>query len=239
MKEVTLAIQIDENLTVHTDFVQGSEMWFEVRRGKVTASTIGSLITPKTMKLADNDTSRGNIATLAAERITGHVEDDYLSYDMRRGMELEPYARDAYAQHFAPVDEVAFIERTYDNGTVIGFSPDGLVGDDGLIEIKTRLPKIHIAHILKNEVPTANMAQIQTGLFVTGREWADYVSYCPGLHLWTKRVYPDEQWFGMIAIAIDHAEKEISKLMADYATAVEGLPLTERVELLEDMEIKI
>lgn len=226
------------SLTVYTDFEQGSSAWFEARRGMVTASTIGSLITPKTMKLANNDTARGNIATLAAERTTGHVEDTYQSYDMRRGSELEPYAREVYAEHYAPVEEVAFIVRDID-GIQVGFSPDGLVGDDGGIEIKTRIPKVHMATIMADAVPTANIAQLQTGLFVTGREWIDYVSYCPGMHLYTKRVTPDPKWQKMILEAVKHAEQAISELMVNYANAVDGLPLTERVELLEDMEVQI
>lgn len=228
----------DPNLTVHTSFDQGSEAWFEARRGIVTASVVGSMITPKTVQPASNQTSRGLLATLAAERITGHVEETYMSYDMRRGVELEHYARDAYAEHYAPVDEVAFMVRDFD-GTQLGFSPDGLVGDSGFIEIKTRLPKIHINTIMTGQVPAANLAQLHTGLLVTGREWADYISYSPGMHLWTKRVYPDPVWKAAIIEALLKAEADIQQLVAEYERLTDGLPLTERVELLEDMEIQI
>ena len=228
----------DPNLTVHTSFDQGSEAWFEARRGIVTASVVGSMITPKTVQPASNQTSRGLLATLAAERITGHVEETYMSYDMRRGVELEHYARDAYAEHYAPVDEVAFMVRDFD-GTQLGFSPDGLVGDSGFIEIKTRTPKIHINTIMSDQVPAANLAQLHTGLLVTGREWAEYISYSPGMHLWTKRVYPDPVWKAAIIEALLKAEKDIQLLVAEYQRLTDGLPLTERVELLEDMEIQI
>ena len=241
-------------LRVYDSFDQGSGAWFEARRGIVTASVIGSMITPKTVKPSNNQTSRGLITTLAAERITGHVEETYMSYDMRRGVELEHYARDAYADHYAPVDEVAFMVRDFNgtqlgfspevmvrdfDGTQLGFSPDGLVGETGFIEIKTRTPKIHINTIMSDQVPAANLAQLHTGLLVTGRQWADYVSYSPGMHLWTKRVYPDPVWKAAIIDALLKAEADIQLLVAEYERLTDGLPLTERVELLEDMEIQI
>lgn len=228
----------DQDLTVHDSFDQGSGAWFEARRGIITASVIGSMVTPKTLQTANNQTSRGLVATLAAERITGHVEDTYMSYDMRRGVELEQYARDAYAEHYAPVEEVAFMVRDFD-GTQLGFSPDGLVGDTGFIEIKTRIPKIHINTIMSDQIPSANLAQLHTGLLVTGREWADYISYSPGMHLWTKRVYPDTAWKAVIIEALLQAEKDIQLLVNEYQRLTKGLPLTERVELLEDTEIQI
>src|SRR5690625_7473329 len=96
-------------LTVYDDFDQGSGAWFEARRGIITASVVGSMITPKTVQPSNNQTSRGLITTLAAERITGHVEETYMSYDMRRGVELEHYARVALAKHFKPVGLVPII----------------------------------------------------------------------------------------------------------------------------------
>ena len=140
--------------------------------------------------------------------------------------------------HYAPVDEVAFMVRDFD-GTQLGFSPDGLVADAGFIEIKTRLPKIHINTIMTGQVPAANLAQLHTGLLVTGREWADYISYSPGMHLWTKRVYPDPVWKAAIIEALLKAEADIQQLVAEYERLTDGLPMTERVELLEDMEIQI
>src|SRR5699024_4057586 len=157
---------------------------------------------------SNNQTSRGLITTLAAERNTGHDEETYMYYNMRRGVELEHYARDAYAEHYTPVDEVAIMVRDFE-GTQLAFSPNGLVEDSGVNEIKTRTPKIHINTIMSDQVPAANLAQLHTGLLVTGREWADYVSYSPGLHLWTKRVYPDPVWKAAIIEALFKAEADI------------------------------
>jgi hypothetical protein len=78
-----------------------------------------------------------------------------------------------------------------DWGFSLGYSPDGLVGDDGLIEVKCRRQKKHLQTILADEVPPENMAQLQCGLLVSGREWIDYVSYCGGMPMYVKRVYPD------------------------------------------------
>src|SRR5699024_6554229 len=224
----------DPNLTVHTSFDQGSEAWFEARRGIVTASVVGSMITPKTVQPASNQTSRGLLATLAAERITGHVEETYMSYDMRRGVELEHYARDAYAEPYAPVDEGSFLVRDLD-GTELGFTPDGPVGDSGFIEITPRTPRRPSTALMGGPVPAASLAQLHTGLLVTGREWAEYISYSPGMHLWTKSVYPDPVWKAAIIEALLKAEKDIQLLVAEYQRLTDGLPMTERVELLEDM----
>lgn len=135
------------SLTILPDLMQGTEEWLEQRRGMVTASVVGRLLTP-TLKVASNETSRGLAHSLTAERITGHVDSTYASPDMWRGHEEEPLARDAYAQHRGvEVQEVGLMVRD-DWGFRIGYSPDGLVGDDGLIEVKSRLQKHHLAHVL-------------------------------------------------------------------------------------------
>src|SRR5665647_2282738 len=150
-------------LTEYPSLVQGSEAWLDQRRGMMTASVVGQLITPKTVKPAANDYSRALTVTLAAERITGWTDPVYVSDDMFRGTMDEPIARDLYTRHYAPVTECGFMVR-YDWGWSLGYSPDGLVGDDGLIEVKSREPKAQLATILADEVPLANMAQIQAGL---------------------------------------------------------------------------
>src|SRR5699024_1678551 len=147
-------------LTIYNaaDIPQGSDAWLEARRGIVTASTVGKLLT-STGKIANNDTSRTLIETLAIERITGRVEYIHPSRDMQRGTLLEPTARELYEQHPAPVDEVGFIRTELGVGTRLGYSPDGLVGDEGLLEIKSRTPRIQARTIRLGEVPAANMAQ--------------------------------------------------------------------------------
>lgn len=215
------------SLTILPDLMQGTEEWLEQRRGMVTASVVGRLLTP-TLKVASNETSRGLAHSLTAERITGHVDSTYASPDMWRGHEEEPLARDAYAQHRGvEVQEVGLMVRD-DWGFRIGYSPDGLVGDDGLIEVKSRLQKHHLAHVLADQVPPENMAQLQCGLLVSGREWIDYLSFCGGMALWTKRVTPDPDWQTAILTAVEAFEKSVADLIAHYRAATAGLPMTER-----------
>lgn len=186
------------------------------------------------LSLATGDTAQGLLVTLAAERISGHVEDTPISGDMWRGIEAEPFARDAYAEHNdVTVEEVGFMVRHFD-GYSIGYSPDGLVGDDGLIEIKAPRAKGHVTTVLADEVRAHYMAQMQTGLLVSGRKWIDYVSFNGGMALWPKRVTPDPLWFAAIHTAAQHAETEIGDITARYQAATKGLPMTERIPDLID-----
>lgn len=221
------------NVQIFTELEQGSPEWLAARCGVLTASNMWKLLTG-TGKVADNDTSRTLLHTLAIERITGNVEYVHPTFDMLRGHEDEPVARDLYQQHHAPVEEVGFIVR--DEGDYrIGYSPDGLVGDDGLIEIKSRKPHVHVKTILAGKPPTENLAQLYAGLWVTGRKWIDYVSISPGLPLWTARIYPDTTWFAAIELAAEAFETNIADVIDRYTRAVEGLPATERRLEVEDL----
>ena len=220
------------NLQVFDDIEQGTDEWHAIRRGIVTASVIGQLITPGTIKPARNDTARAITAHLVAERITGYTEPTFTSADMERGNFDEPFAREVYDQHFAPVTEVGFMIR----GT-IGYSPDGLVGADGIIEIKSRRQKKHLTTILADEVPAENMAQLQAGLFVSGRDWCDYISFCGGMPLYVKRVHPDPRWFEAIIAAVQLFETNAATMIAAYQESTRGLPMTERIEPYEEMRL--
>lgn len=213
-------------LHIYPELEQGSDEWVAARCGKLTASQIGKLITA-TGKVADNDTSRGLAITLAAERITGHVEYIYPSHDMQRGTEEEPLARAVYEEHHAPVVEVGFITREFD-GFTLGYSPDGLVGDDGLIEIKSRKANVHIKTILSGVPPTENLAQLYTGLLVTGREWIDYCSFSAGFPFWTTRIYADSAWFDLLTRAAQSLETNVADIIAHYTKETNGLPMAER-----------
>lgn len=222
------------SITTYPTLMQGTDEWFAARRGLVTASVISKLLTA-TLKVANNDTSRGLALTLTAERITGNIDPSFLSADMWRGVEDEPIARDLYAERYAPVEQLGFIVRDFGDYR-IGYSPDGLVGDDGLIECKSRLQKIHLQTILDDRVPDENMAQLQCGLLVSGRAWIDYVSYCGGMPLWVKRVTPDLSWQAAILAAVEALEESAADMTARYHAAVEGLPITERVNRDADIE---
>lgn len=222
------------SLKFYRDLIQGTDEWHAARCGMVTASVAGKLLT-STLKVADNESSRGVVLTLAAERITSYVDPTYCGSSMERGHEDEPYARDAYAEHIAPVDEVGFMVRDFGDYR-IGYSPDGLVGDDGQIEIKSRLQKLHLRTILVDQIPAEHMAQLQCGLLVSGRDWCDFISYCGGMPLWTKRVYPDAMWFAAIVAAVRQCEANVADILARYHEVVAGLPATERVN--RDAEIE-
>lgn len=211
---------------------QGTDEWRDLRAGIVTASTIGQLITPSTLKVASNETSRGLTLTLAAERITGRPEDSPMTSDMWRGIESEPRARDKYAETVAPVRELGFMTRTGE-GWTLGYSPDGLVGTDGLIEIKSPRPKGHLRTILTNQVPSMYMAQLQAGLFVSGRDWIDYISYSGGMPMFVKRVAPDEDWFKAIKAAVTAFEKDATDMFTAYTEASKSMPATEYINLDE------
>lgn len=214
-------------LTIHTDLVQGSLEWHDARRGLVTASVVGKLITPKTVKPASNPDSRSLTMQLAAERITGWTDPAYVSDDMWRGIDDEPRARGKYAEHYAPVTEVGFmVEDRF--GFRIGYSPDGMVGDDGLIEVKSRRAKAQLATILADEVPLENMAQLQCGLLVSGRDWVDYVSYCGGMPLYVKRVFPQQDWFDAIVAAVTALEQTVADIIDTYRASTANLHPTER-----------
>jgi len=222
---------------IFDDLEQGSDDWLELRRGTVTASVIGQLITPKTVKVASNATSRALVAKLAAERITGRVPDQYVSRDMERGWYDEPLARDFYAEHTEQdVTEVGFMLREGD-GYKVGYSPDGLVGETGLIEIKSREPKHHLQTILAGEVPAEYRAQIQCGLYVSGRDWCDYISWCGGMRPFVLRVPPDGRWQAAIAEAAEAAYAAIAAICDEYRHATEGMPETEYIDHFAEPEL--
>lgn len=224
-------------LHLYDNLEQGSEEWLAARCGLLTASQIGKLITP-TLKVANNETSRGLTETLVAERITDHVEYVHPSFDMQRGTMDEPYARDLYSEHHAPVTQVGFAVREID-GHKIGASPDGLVGAFGGIEIKSRAPKMQLHTILTDTVPTENIAQIQALMFVFDRDWWEYVSYAGGWPLYTKRVYRDTEWQTVIRAALNKFEADAARMIAAYNTSTAGAPIAPRINHYPDVELKL
>lgn len=215
------------------DVIQGSDEWHGQRRGIVTASIVGQLVTAKTLKPASNDVSRAITAQLVAERITGYTDPNYINDDMLRGIEDEPRARDRYAEFYQrAVTQTGFFLRREDTWK-LGYSPDGLVESKGLIEVKAPRAKTHLRTILADEVPAQYMAQCQAGLLVTGREWLDFISYSGGMPMWHTRVLPDAAWHEAIVAACEQFEATAAQMVADYHAKTEGLPATERVVEME------
>jgi hypothetical protein len=216
-------------LTIHDDVDQGSDEWLAARRGVLTASVVGQLITPSTLKVAKNDAARTLTLLLAAERITGHSDPVYVSDDMLRGQMDEPIARAWYTEHYAPVSETGFMVRTEADWT-LGYSPDGLVGEEGLIEIKSRRPKAQLATILADQPPAANLAQMHTGMLVSGRLWCDYVSWCGGMPPFVKRVQFDPRWARVIREAAKQFEVDVTAHLNNYTERTQGIEPAERID---------
>lgn len=231
-------------IEIHRDLMQGSEEWLAARRGILTASEMKLILTP-TLKTADNDKTRTHLYELLAQRISGFVEPTYVGDDMLRGMDDEIYARMAYVEHIAPVEEAGFI--TNDRwGFKLGYSPDGLVGDDGLIEIKSRRQKFQVQTIIDHvqvaqgqTIPADYVLQVQTGLMVSERHWLDFISYCGGLPMVVLRVYPDDKLQAAIESAAAEFEARLSAKQAEYTAALASgarlIPTKRRI--IEEMHL--
>ncbi len=194
---------------------QESQDWMAQRCGAFTASRCGDLMA---RTKSGPSASRGNlIALLAVERLTGQPVETYRNAAMERGTELEAEARDAYsfAQGVA-VDEVGYVPHP----TIVncGCSPDGLIGDDGLLEVKCPSSMAKHLDALRSGAHAAEYRwQIQHQLFVTGRQWVDAVSYDPRypehLQLAITRVVRDESAIAEIAAEVAKADAEVEAIV--------------------------
>lgn len=191
------------------DCIQGSDEWFKVRAGCVTASEFATVMA-KGKNGADSKTRRTYMLKLIGEIMTGEPCESYTNKHMERGKEMEAEARDYYAfmTDLEPV-RVGFLK----NGRV-GCSPDSLIGNDGMHEIKTKLPHLHLEALLAGELPPEHKAQCQGGLWVAEREWVDFQSYWPKLPPFIKRVYRDEKYIAEISKAVSEFIAELGELMA-------------------------
>lgn len=194
---------------------QRSEEWFNARLGKVTASRVADVLAK--IKSGESASRRNYKIQLVSERLTGEKQETYINQAMQDGIDREFYARERYVQQFGEVEEVGFIQHPT---LEAGASPDGLVGDDGLIEIKCPLGTTHTETLMTQEVPSKYIPQIQWQLRCTGRKWCDFVSYNPmfpeHLQLFVKRVEADEQYQLML-------EKEIGDFLIEIQTIIDKL----------------
>lgn len=209
-------------ITYYKDLIQGSDEWLAARCGLLTASEIKHILTP-TLKLANNDKTRAHVWELLAQRITKYVEPSYISDDMLRGREDEILARAYYSEFYAPVTDMGFI--TNDRwGFTIGCSPDGLVGEDGAIECKSRRQHFQVETIAESMLgqvaPSDFMMQTQTIMLVSERKWVDFISYSGGLPMVTIRVYPDPVVQKAIIDAATAFEERLAEKMDKYAEAL-------------------
>lgn len=218
-------------LTIHSDLEQGSDEWHACRCGLLTASEVKLILTP-TLKVADNDKVRSHVWELAAQRISGYTEPSYIGDDMLRGWADEVKARQRYEERTEQeVQEVGFVTND-EWGFTIGYSPDGFVGENGLLECKSRRQKFQVQTVVEwfrdSTVPVDYVLQCQTGLLVTGRSWIDLVSYSGGLHMPIMRVYPNTAIQAAIVEAAEAFEAKVRAAVDDYKKGSEGMVLTER-----------
>lgn len=220
---------LDQHIKIHDDLEQGTDEWLAARCGLLTASEVKLIMTP-TLKTASNDKSRAHVYELAAQRITQYVEPHYISDDMLRGMTDEVDARLLYEKECAPVTTCGFITNSK-WGFTLGYSPDGLVGDDGLIECKSRRQKYQVQTVVEHialakgaTIPADYLLQHQTGLLVSEREWIDFISYCGGMPMVVIRVYPDEQVQQAILEVAEQFENDVQATVADFQIAAREWP---------------
>ena len=184
---------------------QGTVEWLAVRAGKVTASEFDSVLAQG--RNGVSKTRQTYLYKLAGEIITGQVVESYSNANMERGKVMEDEARAWYELMHNPVEQVGFIEEG-----PTGYSPDGLIGEQGALEIKTKFPHLLIPVLLSEDFPAEHKAQCQGGLLVSGREWIDLVCYWPGMPVAVHRAYRDEVYIADLRKAVSALVEELDEL---------------------------
>lgn len=189
--------------------LQNTPEWFEARRGIVTASRFADVLAK-----GQGITRRKYMLTLAGEAITGECAESFSNAHTERGHIMESEARDMYAftNDVEPLS-VGFMRRGR-----VGASPDSLVGDDGLLEIKTKLPHLQLDVLDKGKLPSEHVAQVQGQLWISGRAWCDFVSYWPRLPLFCIRVERDEAYMASLQQAVDDFIGELDSYIARFGS---------------------
>lgn len=186
------------------DCEQGSDEWFACRAGIPTASKFATV-----MAKGEGKTRSEYMRKLAGELLTGEPMESFTSVHMERGKTMEDEARETYAFiNDADISRVGFIR----NGKK-GASPDSLVGKEGGLEIKTALPHIQIDRLLRGDLPSEHKAQVQGNLWISERDWWDFVSYWPKLPLLTVRVFRDDIYIKNLSSEIDRFNDELAAMV--------------------------
>lgn len=231
-----------QHITYFEELEQGTEAWFAARCGILTASEMKNVINAslEPVKPTKKEIERGkdisHIYELLAQRINSYVEPSYVGDDMLRGHEDEIYAKIEYEKHYAPITKCGFITNNK-WGFKIGFSPDGLVGDDGILESKSRRQKFQMETILDSAMPADYMIQVQTGLLVSERKWCDFISYPArgGMPMFTLRIEADQNIQAAIIAAASDFERRLQEKMDQYNAIVAAgnvrlVPTQRRIE---------
>lgn len=188
---------------------QGTEEWFSSRLGVPSASNLDKILNTKG---SNSKQYLKYMYQLVGESVTNTIESSYKTDAMQRGNDLESEARSLYEILTGNViDQVGFC---LNEDPLFGCSPDGLIGEDGGLEIKCPLISTHIDYLIGGEVPREYYAQVQGNLFVTGRKWWDFMSYSPNLKPLIVRVFPDKEYHELIKenlIEFNNKIKEIKE----------------------------
>tara|TARA_R110000772_G_scaffold266886_1_gene389967 strand:- start:838 stop:1464 length:627 start_codon:yes stop_codon:yes gene_type:complete len=193
---------------------QGSEEWLSLRLGKITASRVKDVLT-KGRGTSQSKTAESYMMELIAEILTGNSKPFFENDAMRWGTETEPQARAMYAVNndFVDIKEVAFVEHNEQ----VGISPDGLVGDRGLLEIKCPNTTTQLKRALSDDYSADYKAQIQMQLWVTEREWCDFLSFDPRLECdagyLQQRVYRDEEYIEEMKVKVYAFVEKMNELI--------------------------
>ena len=193
---------------------QGTPEWLEARLGCPSASSYAKLITSAGKSSAQSD---AYINQLVAEKITGDSTFFQITDPMQRGMDLEPDARTAYEMESGNlVDQVGFLKH---DTLEAGASPDGLIGENGGLEIKCPMPHTHVEYLRAGKLPTKYFQQVQGCLWISGRDWWDFMSYHPKMEPLIVRVYRDEVFIKALECAVIDAVREIDLLTMKFRSS--------------------
>ncbi|WP_336279098.1 lambda exonuclease family protein [Bartonella sp. CB175] len=190
--------------------IQGTDEWLKARNGLITASLFEMVVGRK--KQGQRTQKYHSIMMkLAGERITGKTVEEGTTLAMRRGIELEPGARQLYGTltHTKP-ESIGFILA---DDRAKGFSPDAVIGTNGLLEIKTKKPEILIPHFYQKGFPEEHKAQCQGGLWIAQREWVDLMLYWPDMPPLIKRAYRDEAYIRKLESEINHFNEALENMV--------------------------
>lgn len=179
---------------------QGSEEWHKARAGVPSASNFSKLITAAGKPSTSAETY---INSLIAYLITGTVEESYKNEHMARGNLLEPQARAMY--ELATDNVVTEVGFCLHDTIMAGCSPDGLVGDDGGLEIKCPSASTHVGYLRSQKLPTIYKQQVMGCLWITGREWWDFMSFHPEMEDLIVRVHRDDKYINVLADVVSSA----------------------------------
>jgi len=196
--------------------VQGSDEWHAARLGDVTASRIDAVMA-KGKGGAPSKTRATYMGELIAERLSGIPYPHFQSAAMQHGTETEAEARAAYAMLRDPVEQTGYVQHPHMDRT--GASPDGLVGETGLVEFKCPNSSTHIATLRGAKIDRGYLLQMQWQMACTGRRWCDFVSYDPRIGadhcIAIQRVSADHEWIGDIEDEVQAFLVEMDEAIAD------------------------